>query len=96
MSDPPQHSPGPWTYDGESVWDADNCYVCSRVTPGNGRVIAAAPEMYAALRDVLRIEGEWDTLSKWDDWDIEVIRRERDAVWQRVRDLLKRLETTDE
>ena len=46
----PQHSPGPWTYDGESVWDADNCYVCSRVTPGNGRVIAAAPDLLRLLR----------------------------------------------
>jgi hypothetical protein len=50
VSKPSQHSPGPWTYDGESVWDADNCYVCSRVTPGNGRVIAAAPDMLRLLR----------------------------------------------
>ena len=54
MSKPPQHSPGPWTYDGESVWDADNCYVCSRVTPGNGRVIAAAPDMLRLLRAILK------------------------------------------
>ena len=50
MSKPPQHSPGPWTYDGESVWDADNCYVCSRVTPGNARLIAAAPDLLRLLR----------------------------------------------
>lgn len=54
MSKQLQHSPGPWTYDGESVWDADNCYVCSRVTPGNGRVIAAAPDMLRLLRAILR------------------------------------------
>ena len=54
MSEPLQHSPGPWTYDGESVWDADNCYVCSRVTPGNARLMAAAPDMLRLLRAILK------------------------------------------
>ena len=50
MNKPPQHSPGPWTYDRESVWDADNCYVCSWVTLGNASLIAAAPDMLRLLR----------------------------------------------
>jgi len=54
MSKQLEHSPGPWTYDGESVWDAFNRHVCSRVTPGNGRVMAAAPDMLRLLRAILK------------------------------------------
>ena len=69
MSEPLQHSPGPWTYDGESVWDADNCYVCSRVTPGNGRVIAAAPDMLRLLRVLVPIsESGAEDRKGWMAW----------------------------
>jgi len=66
---PLQHSPGPWTFDGESVWGADNCYVCSKVTPGNARLIAAAPDMLRMLRVLSeKSESGADTKDEWYVW----------------------------
>jgi hypothetical protein len=49
-----KHTPEPWTYDigikGYHVFDADNITVCTLRTKDTARLIAAAPDLLAALK----------------------------------------------
>jgi len=58
-----QHTPGPWTWEPPNgipadgydarVLGAENGYTVGWVRPHNARLIAAAPELLAALEDLL-------------------------------------------
>jgi hypothetical protein len=63
MEDQPKHTPGPWSWDGTfpiTIFDADGYHV---ISPGgifpsgatNARLIAAAPDLLACLKDI-----DWD------------------------------------
>jgi hypothetical protein len=63
-----KHSPGPWRWDdGGNLYDADGkpvLEVWGGPYPGPGyvgRLIAAAPEMLALLREWVEMEAEGDT-----------------------------------
>lgn len=52
---PPQHTPGPWHFNawrGE-VLAAEGFIVAETVTLSNGDLIAVAPDLLAALRDIV-------------------------------------------
>ena len=84
MSEPTQHSPGPWTCDSTTVWDANSCWVCSRVIPENASLIAAAPDMLRMLRVLSeKSESGADTKDEWYVW--------RDAM-QEAKELIARLD----
>jgi len=56
-----KHAPAPWSHDGGAVFDAGDWFVAHvdrhqsgpETTHANARLIAAAPEMYEALRRLL-------------------------------------------
>lgn len=66
-----QHTPGPWTRDGDFIRDSKRDYLIARVAWGDGALntadaclIAAAPETLKALKAlraaVQGISGYWD------------------------------------
>jgi len=76
------HTPGPWTFDPETGWvgRTKECGVVAWVEPygpsreesltdadiADGRLIAAAPNMLAALRLALAELEEWDRRLQWE------------------------------
>jgi hypothetical protein len=61
-----KHTPGPWTFDigvkGYHVYDAELCTVCTAREKQTARLIAAAPDLLAALKEISRcaaIPDEW-------------------------------------
>ena len=61
------HTPGPWKADIYCVW-AGEIFVCGTQTGlpverqiANARLIASAPDLYAALEDLLEHEGKIKT-----------------------------------
>ena len=74
------HTPGPWIADGGCVWDSENGLVATtrdraddlgfdaaRLKPSeaaNARLIAAAPDLLAALKAIVALAGfatEWNS-----------------------------------
>jgi hypothetical protein len=57
----PQFTPGPWSFDGPPasriVWSGADRRICFLTSDGpnlaNARLIAAAPELYEALADIM-------------------------------------------
>ena len=84
------HTPGPWDYEsGEDIW-AEDRLICRmslshserphyRATNADARLIAAAPDLLAALRELLDAI-HWDAFSD-DDTTLEIDR----AVAERIR-----------
>ena len=79
----PSHSPGPWTLNTDGAGDmfvssADNTWICDMAivededtTKVNAAIIAKAPEMLTALREIM----EWDdgTLTLGDEPWLEMM-----------------------
>ena len=65
-----QHTPGPWHSNGRRIEDAQNCIVCEVAGVmaeglANRALIAAAPELLAALKDLryaFYVEGKRSAL----------------------------------
>ena len=78
-------TPGPWIVDFDlcdeegpldvpevngRILDQDNCVACQASTEANVFLIAAAPEMYEALKaDIAEMEQVAGKLGKWAEWD---------------------------
>jgi hypothetical protein len=61
MSDPRNRNPGPWSFHvhryglGHVIVDADGRYITSNVPIGSGPLLAAGPELLAALEHVAEV-----------------------------------------
>lgn len=54
------HTPGPWAWDGKftvTITNADGDSMSFRTLPENARLIAAAPDLLAALKTLLAIDA---------------------------------------
>ena len=91
----PNHTPGPWEHTGQGdiVGKEDNGYglgyvdVCSVYlrtvrgrTNANARLIAAAPELLAALRGMLALDEEHHQRVQVDDDVCAEVQAARDAI----------------
>jgi hypothetical protein len=72
------HTPGPWSFDGDYVeslallkpLSVATLADCGHSTEGNGILIAAAPELLAALHqvlDVLILRMDWQSITGLED-----------------------------
>ena len=64
-----QHTPGPWKDDGmEFIMDANGFAICQARDfdswEANARLIAAAPEMLAALQKIVTANANYDDLTQ--------------------------------
>ena len=73
-----RHTPGPWSFDGDYVeslallkpLSVATLADCGHSTEGNGILIAAAPELLAALHqvlDVLILRMDWQSITGLED-----------------------------
>ena len=56
----PKHTPGPWHWEDSGLWSKWDFVYLSKGTPefeANARLIAAAPELLAALRGIIETLG---------------------------------------
>jgi hypothetical protein len=62
-----KHTPGPWTWNGTfpiRIIDAEGFVVCDGIIPreeDNARLIAAAPDLLAALKYLLDNQGDYSS-----------------------------------
>lgn len=88
----PKHAPGPWTAQGLAIVASDRSFV-GRVYPwcadpqdaecakGNARLIAAAPDLLAALEETITAGINWyETATKSDASELGFVVRARAAI----------------